>query len=324
MLGRNEMIRQRCPRTAIRLADDTAMHMIDSVMQEPLQKLVFPVMIRGEYTHVYELSDIVRWYFVGGISPNTRKAFLLEELEPVIYRGFEHGYEETIKAIKNVCSKINKEWKPPSDEYDERKEGEGGAELPIPYKKGDLPTDEQREEESQLLESVIDFNKDRWSEDAGRETESFPGDEPTLLRHLYTAHKRYMEQNQHSAQIYGSPLLTQTRHHIINIRERLEGKHVSLAEFYTDHTNTFKPPPGYNISFNSLAGMMLWMKTGRGPVMKELRRGLFIGLVMGGAMGLLAQGLVASQLPANRIIMTHSTKKAPDAVGKAKSSSMFF
>ena len=332
------MIRQRCPRTAFRLTDVDAMGMIDAVRQEPLHKLVFPVMIRGEHTHVYELSDIVKWFFIGGVSPTTRQPFQLHELEPVMYRGFEIGYKNTIVALELGCHRGLNEWKAVSEDLDETVGGEGGGEADILYSETDLPTDAQRAEQMKLLTDLIEENarapaerqsgeEERGEEERGEEERGEEDDANiAILRQLYNSHARYMEYYHNSPQIYGSPLLSQIRNQILNCRRSLmlQSSAAYLEQFLAQNNATFSPPPGYLISPNSVAGMILRLKTGRVPVMKELGSGLFLGLVLGGTLGLLAQGLVASQLPANRIIMTHSIKKAPNAMGTAKSSSMFF
>jgi len=369
-LGKDEMISQHCPMTAIRLTNDIAMQMIDAVRQEPLHKLVFPVIIRDEQNYVYELSDIVKWQFIGGVSPTTRKPFLLRDIEPVMYKGFKEGYKATIEALKSLTS----EWKPLNDD-DETIDGDGAAGTSeFLYDSSEQPTNEERQKQRDLLEKLK--NEAASSHPAGQnsegsesgseenESEIFTPYDVSLLSHLYNAHIRYMQQNHNSPQIYGSPLLTQTRNSIQSIRQRLQHRSrtaaQSLNRFDRVHYSTFTPPSGFRVSIrqrlphrsraaalslnrfdrvhyspltppsdfrvspNSVAGTILHLKNGELPAMKELRKGLFIGLVMGGTLWLLAQGLVASQLPPNKIIMTRSTQKAPNAMGTAKSSSMFF
>jgi hypothetical protein len=147
------MISQRCPRTAIRLTNDIAMQMIDAVRQEPLHKLVFPVMIRGEYNHVYELSDIVKWQFISGVSPTTRKLFFFKDLEPVMYKGFTDGYKATIEALRSLTS----EWKLLDDDDDETIDGDDAAGTSeFLYDSSEQPTDEERRKQRDLLEKLKD------------------------------------------------------------------------------------------------------------------------------------------------------------------------
>jgi hypothetical protein len=114
----------KCPKTAIwigrKIGDDkpdsesldhkNLMEIQDIFRFEKLAsgKYFYPVMIRGEDSCVYELSDIIKFMYTGGgKSPATRKRFRLEELEPVRYPGFD-GYERTIEALTRVTKR---QWK---------------------------------------------------------------------------------------------------------------------------------------------------------------------------------------------------------------------
>lgn len=101
-------MKQLCPRTAVLIPNDKLMEIINEIMQDPLHKLVFPVMIRDDHNHVYELTDLVKWFFANKLSPTSRAPFPLEELEPVMYNGFK-GYQATVDALKFVTEN---RWRP--------------------------------------------------------------------------------------------------------------------------------------------------------------------------------------------------------------------
>jgi hypothetical protein len=96
-------MRRQCAQTAVWLDAAHAQTATDSFSLETIDKMAFPVIIRGEagYGRVYELVDIVRWYYLNGTNPQTRAPLALEELEAVRYPGFK-GYAETVQQLKRV------------------------------------------------------------------------------------------------------------------------------------------------------------------------------------------------------------------------------
>lgn len=183
----------------------------------------------------------------------------------------------------------------------------GGGSAELPYSEAEQPTDAQRSKQMELLKKLLEEHEaseeNQVSEDVGR----FPEGDLSLLRQLYRAHARYMRDNNNSPRIYASPLLTRTRHYIRDIRARIANSSGStvLDQFNGEHAATFTPPDGFIVPSNSLAGTILRLKTKKLPV--DLGSGLFLGVVLGGTLGLLAQTITGSRAPT----IIQSTKKPP-------------
>ena len=93
-------MRQQCPRTGIWFDAKTAPTLYNVKTSEPLSRMTFPVMIRGVYDQVYELSDIVSEY-VSNSSKDDQKIYQLSNLEPVRYPGFKN-YATTKELLRLI------------------------------------------------------------------------------------------------------------------------------------------------------------------------------------------------------------------------------
>ena len=164
-------VQHSCPKTAIWIGRKNGDHDADSENEKKLMEIenpisqvflvdnlmFYPVMIRGEYNNVYELSNLIQHlYTKNSKSPITRNRFRLDELEPVRYPGFD-GYERTIKALNDAT---NNRWKGIADP-DNVPSVEEGTQMPLPVRlraSNDVPEDEEDKPtlsaEKQRLETV--------------------------------------------------------------------------------------------------------------------------------------------------------------------------
>ena len=137
-------VQHSCPKTAIWIGRKNGDHDADSENEKKLMEIenpirrefladnlmFYPVMIRGEHNHVYELSDIIKHLYTSNSkSPTTRNRFRLDELEPVRYPGFD-GYERTIEDLTKVT---RRQWKGIPDP-DNVPSVEGGRQMPLPVR----------------------------------------------------------------------------------------------------------------------------------------------------------------------------------------------
>ena len=103
--------RSMCPKTGLWLKKEDALSFENIGKRKRLSDIAFPVMIRGDSKHVYELSDLVSFKFYASdvgmvVSPQLQinsSNFRLEELVPVRYPGFK-DYLETICMLQLLTS----------------------------------------------------------------------------------------------------------------------------------------------------------------------------------------------------------------------------
>lgn len=99
-----------CPKTGLWLDNNNALLFQDKEKKKNLGDIAFPVMIKDDSEHVYELSDLVSFKFCASdvgmvVDPQLqiKSNFRLEELVPVRYPGFK-DYIETICMLQLLTS----------------------------------------------------------------------------------------------------------------------------------------------------------------------------------------------------------------------------
>ncbi len=150
----------QCAHTALWLNEMQARDMCSDPIgqQKDISDIVFPVVIRGDYTstnyNVYELSSLLRYVMWSGkfISPTTKKAFKLHELEAVRYPGFK-GYAATVEELQSITGG---EW---SEKQDPAAEGtpknEDGARMNrVWVRENDSEEEEDRAQQRKIIDEI--------------------------------------------------------------------------------------------------------------------------------------------------------------------------
>lgn len=137
---------QRCPQTGRWFDDGAAKLLYNRITGADLSRMVFPVMIKGEDGHVYELLDVVEMYLKNQDEQHG-KPFKLEDLEPVRYPGFKN-YATTEELLKEITKG---KWQPVTEDSPQAPTLDAGMQMEPPQWPGSFETNYRAYQQNKVI-----------------------------------------------------------------------------------------------------------------------------------------------------------------------------